>query len=141
MVTGLALFNSESFAANLLLSTGTSVLFASLSSYMWWSPNLYLGMFGALLGITSLAGGLIITSGAISSLAPELGWGLLAATAVHLVLNLIGWLNLGKLLNSRRTSRHSATIARPRNSTEPPSILVVPTIHKQQAGLACRVSF
>ncbi|MCB9638418.1 MAG: hypothetical protein H6727_05855 [Myxococcales bacterium] len=137
IVTGLFLIGDEPFAANICLSAGTSVLFSSVSSYMWWGPNLYLGMLGSLLGTVSLVGGIILATG-VTGAPVEMGWGLLGATLVHLIFNLVGWLNLRVLLGAKKKKQHAATKV---SMTPPWDVQVAPYITSKQAGLSCFVTF
>ncbi len=138
MVTGLCLLGSEPFAANLLLSSGTSVLFASVSSYMWWSPSLYLGMLGGLLGVASLVGGIVLATG-VTGFPSEMGWGLLGASLLHLILNLVGWLNLRGVLGSAKKTE--GTKRAEKALTKSIDLQILPYLSADRAGVICRVLF
>ncbi len=103
VITGVALQSSDTdpdpnstlrLAGEGLVAGGASLFLTVASAFMWWRPSTFAGVTGILLGVASLAGGVTILAGGIPGLSMVSGWSLLGTTVLHVVFNVVGWLNL-----------------------------------------------
>lgn len=103
VITGVAVQSSDTdpdpnsplrLAGEGLVAGGASLFLTVASAFMWWRPSTFAGVTGLLLGVASLAGGVAILAGGIPGLSMVSGWSLLGTTVLHVVFNVVGWLNL-----------------------------------------------
>lgn len=78
-----------------LFFSGLSVMSSSVSAALWRAyPQPWVGVLGSVLaGGIALSGGLFVALGQ-DTLMLSLGWGFLASLPIHIILNVVGWINI-----------------------------------------------
>lgn len=146
VITGVGLQNADiGPVGEGLVAGGTSLFLTVASAFMWWRPSTFAGVVGLLLGGATLAGGIAILAEAIPGLSPVSGWTLIGTTVLHIVFNVVGWLNLKHMnqINTipREMRMQFKNAPPPKRSQFWSNFRVGPTILNQGAGVAMSGKF